>query len=277
MFRKYGLLGILMILFAELNFLLKIEPFARWYFPIIWIGYILVIDALVYRIKQRSLLTRRLHEFLVLALISAVFWWIFEFINFQVGNWHYVNPSGSTSLANGIIMATLSFATVLPAVVETLHLLEAMHTWKRVHYRKHLHITPYLLHGMILCGIVCFLLVFVIPTLAFPLVWLAFFLLLDPLNYMHGIPSIIGHLHQGRWRFVLQLGLAGLICGFFWEFWNYWAIVKWNYTIPYVGFLKIFEMPILGYLGYPPFALELYAMWHFVRSLHLPLPKKGIV
>jgi hypothetical protein len=34
-----------------------------------------------------------------------------------------------------------------------------------------------------------------------------------------------------------------------------------------VGFLKIFEMPVLGYLGYLPFALELYAMYWFCMWL----------
>jgi len=67
----------------------------------------------------------------------------------------------------------------------------------------------------------------------------------------------------------LSLLAAGLMCGFFWEFWNYWAITKWYYNVPYVGFFKIFEMPILGYLGYLPFALELYAMYWFTRSLFL--------
>ena len=57
--------------------------------------------------------------------------------------------------------------------------------------------------------------------------------------------------------------------GFLWEFWNYYAIPKWTYDIPFVGFFKIFEMPILGYLGYLPFALELYAMYYFfTQTLH---------
>jgi hypothetical protein len=31
--------------------------------------------------------------------------------------------------------------------------------------------------------------------------------------------------------------------------------------------LKIFEMPLPGYLGFPPFALECFTMYVFVRSL----------
>ncbi len=52
MFRWYGLLGIVLIAFAELNFFLKIEPFAEKYFIIVWIGYILTIDALVYKLQK---------------------------------------------------------------------------------------------------------------------------------------------------------------------------------------------------------------------------------
>ncbi|MEK6904743.1 MAG: hypothetical protein AABW87_04080 [Nanoarchaeota archaeon] len=270
MFRKYGLLGILMILFVEINFILKIQPFAGWYFPIVWFGYIFVVDALVYKIKGRSLMSNNMKEFLILLLISAVFWWIFEFVNFRLENWSYFSDGLPTTLSRNMWMATISFSTVVPAVVETMHLLESIRKLSHIHLHKHFKITRHFLYWMVFAGILAFTLVFVIPKLAFPLVWLAFFLILDPINYIHGVPSIVGHLKQGNWRFVILLGLAGLICGFFWEFWNYWAIIKWQYNIPYVGFLKIFEMPILGYLGYLPFGLELYAMYHFVRSLHIP-------
>jgi hypothetical protein len=60
---------------------------------------------------------------------------------------------------------------------------------------------------------------------------------------------------------------SGLCCGLLWEFWNYWALTKWTYTVPYAGEFKLFEMPVLGYLGFPPFALEAFAMYNFLRSL----------
>ncbi|MDO8556834.1 MAG: hypothetical protein Q7R96_06730 [Nanoarchaeota archaeon] len=273
MFRKYGLLGILLILFVELNFYLRIEPFAHWYFQIIWFSYILVVDALVYNIKQRSLLMNNRKNFLVLCLISAVFWWIFELMNYQVGNWTY-GTTGAQGLALNPVRATIAFATVLPAIVETMHLLEALHLFHHQPLKKHIPISKTLLYGCISAGILSFILFSLFPSIGFPLLWLAFFLLLDPINYLHGQPSILKHLKQGNWTFVILLGLAGLICGFFWEFWNYWSTNKWFYHIPYVGFWKIFEMPLLGYLGYPPFALELYAMWHFIQSLHVPTPIK---
>jgi len=34
---------------------------------------------------------------------------------------------------------------------------------------------------------------------------------------------------------------------------------KWTYDVPYVGALKVVEMPLLGYGGYLPFAFEIFA------------------
>ena len=68
---------------------------------------------------------------------------------------------------------------------------------------------------------------------------------------------------------------AGGACGLLWEFWNYWAATKWTYTVPYLGGVKLFEMPVLGFLGFPPFAVECWAMYVFCRSLLTPRPRAG--
>jgi hypothetical protein len=122
---------------------------------------------------------------------------------------------------------------------------------------------------MLILGIFCFIAPLLFPRYAFPLIWLSLFFILDPINYLHKQPSIIDHIKKGNWKILLSLLLAGIILGFLWEFWNYWAVPKWIYTVPFVGFFKIFEMPILGYLGYFPFSFELYAMYWFVRSLFI--------
>ena len=41
--------------------------------------------------------------------------------------------------------------------------------------------------------------------------------------------------------------------------WNFYSLPKWTYTIPYVGFWHVFEMPLLGYLGYLPFGIVVFA------------------
>jgi len=61
-----------------------------------------------------------------------------------------------------------------------------------------------------------------------------------------------------------QMGLH-VGCGVLWEFWNYWSGAKWIYAIPFFNYWKVFEMPLVGYLGFMPFALECYLFWQLLR------------
>jgi hypothetical protein len=204
-------------------------------------------------------------HFIGLFILSAFFWSIFEFLNIFVQNWTY---TGVENLGRGKeIFTILSFSTVLPALFETTSLIKAIHLFDKITLKKKYNITKKTLYTMIILGIFCFFLPLIIPQFTFPLVWLSFFLFLDPINYMCKQPSIIGHIKNHSLVIPLSLLAAGIVLGFLWEFWNYYAVVKWTYDIPFVGFFKIFEMPILGYLGYFPFAFELYAMYWFVRNL----------
>ncbi len=260
-----------MILFTELNFYFKIEPFASWYFPIIWFGYIFLVDAIIYKLKGHSLIMSRKEQFVKALLLSALIWWIFELINLKTLNWNYgINTYGRLFSLFGIIKASIAFSTVLPAVIETLELVKTFKFINHVKLIEHHKITYKFLRGMIYIGAIMLILTVAWPKYFFPFMWLAFFFILDPINYLHNQPSIIGYWKSGNIKIPIALFVTGTIAGLLWEFWNYYAIIKWYYEIPFVGFFKIFEMPILGYLGYGPFAWELFAMYYFVRSLHLP-------
>lgn len=274
MFKKYGVAGIILIILLQVNFFLKIEPFASWYFPLIWVAYILVVDAAVYNLKRKSWISNSFLSFVGVFILSAFFWYVFEALNIFVQNWDYV---GTVSLGRGkALFKFLSFATVLPAFFETVELIRAFKLFDKVKLKKKFSVTKGFLYGMIFSGVICFFAPIFFPRFAFPFVWLSFFLILDPINYLNNQPSIIRHLKDRKLAIPLSLLLAGIILGFLWEFWNYWAIPKWTYDIPFVGFFKIFEMPILGYLGYFPFAFELYAMYWFVRSLIVHIEKELI-
>ena len=65
----------------------------------------------------------------------------------------------------------------------------------------------------------------------------------------------------------LCLLAAGLVCGLWWEAWNYFAITRWVYIFPVLNFWKVFEMPVLGFLGFPAFALEAAVMVNFLKIL----------
>ncbi|MBP1621033.1 MAG: hypothetical protein H6Q02_1800, partial [Acidobacteria bacterium] len=51
------------------------------------------------------------------------------------------------------------------------------------------------------------------------------------------------------------------------------AASRWTYTVPFLGQLKLFEMPALGFLGFAPFALAVFALYQFLRGL---LPGRAI-
>ena len=96
-------------------------------------------------------------------------------------------------------------------------------------------------------------------------VWLGFILLLDPINARLGGESLFADLRARRYDRLVNLAFSGLLCGVLWEFWNYWSRAKWHYTVPIMEKLKLFEMPIPGYLGFPAFAFECFTMYVFVR------------
>lgn len=122
-------------------------------------------------------------------------------------------------------------------------------------------------------GVVLLITPFVVPAparvyMAAP-VWLGFIFLLDPLNAWLGTESLLVDLESGHVDRMLNLAFSGLLCGVLWEFWNYWAGAKWHYTVPIMEDLKIFEMPVPGYLGFPAFAIECFTMYVFVRAAFL--------
>jgi hypothetical protein len=112
------------------------------------------------------------------------------------------------------------------------------------------------------------MLLFVIcwPDLFFPLVWTAVYCLIEPLNVRLGNRSLLDDLARGDWRPVIALGGGCLVCGFFWEMWNFLSYPKWIYRIPFADWLPLFEMPLAGYLGYLPFSWELFALYHLVTG-----------
>jgi hypothetical protein len=98
-------------------------------------------------------------------------------------------------------------------------------------------------------------------------VWLGFIFLLDPINAWLGAPSLFTRTRAGNRDLLINLMASGLLCGLLWEFWNYWARAKWHYTVPIMESVKLFEMPLPGFLGFPAFALECFTMYVFVRQL----------
>ena len=241
------------------------EP-VRWYtfFPL-WFGYILSVDGLNLRLSGRSFLTSSPRQFAGMFVISMPLWWIFEALNLRLDNWTYHLPLDYPPVVYAIL-ASIAFSTVVPAVLETAALYQSFSiSWMQRRTRpRDLHRRT--LFGAIGAGLVMLALVALFPLQAFPLTWLSLFFVIDPINALAGRPSLIVQAASGQWSTVMALGCAGLTCGLFWELWNYWSMPKWTYDVPYVGVFKLFEMPILGYGGYVPFAFEIFALVSLVSA-----------
>ena len=241
------------------------------FFPL-WLGYALAVDALVLRWRGTSLLTRSPRDFALLFACSAPAWWLFEALNWRTQNWEYLGAERFGGLTY-FLLTTLSFSTVMPAVFETAELVRSAGWMRRLSNGPRLKPTRPLLLAMLGVGLAMAALSMSLPGYFYPFLWGSAFFLAEPVNAWLGRPSLLGYLGRGDWRPVVALALGALVCGFLWELWNFYSYPKWTYHTPGVEFLHVFEMPLLGFLGYPPFGLELYALAHLIAPrpprLHL--------
>jgi len=232
--------------------------FQRFTFTPLWFGYVVVINALTLRRTGHCMLTDRPGYALRLFAVSAVFWWFFEYLNRFVQNWYYVEIGQLTPLEY-LVFATLPFSTVLPAVLGTYEFLDSF-----PRLRNGLTGLPPLrtsrprlagaLTLVIFClGLACLPL---LPEYLFPMLWVSPLFIIIGLQAATGRRTILAGVADGNWRELCLLALSSLVCGFFWEMWNFHSLARWEYSVPFVHAFKVFEMPILGYAGYLPFGIE---------------------
>ena len=226
-------------------------------FSPLWFSFIVVINALCQRRSGTSLMTGRPGFFLLLFPTSAAFWWFFEYLNRFVQNWYYIGPEFSSQ--EYFWYATLPFSTVLPAVLSTRQFLLSS-PWLRDRYTDFCPFTVsaqrriavaslgFAAAGLTLIG--------VWPNYLFPLLWISPLLIIVSLQTLLKEQNIIHQMGSGDWSVAVASMIAALICGLFWEMWNFFSLAKWQYSIPYVHRFLVFEMPILGFAGYLPFGLE---------------------
>lgn len=234
------------------------------FFPL-WLGYVLLVDGVTAVLTGTSLSERSRPAFLTLFVVSAPAWWIFELLNIRLGNWVYLLPHRYSWL-NYHAQASLAFSTVVPAVFCTAELVRSTIIRGPVRW---LRLAPGRVGLLRIAGsgLVALLLTQLAPSVFFPLVWLALFFIFDPVARLLGRPSVAGQVAVGRWDTVLVLWVSTLWCGFLWEMWNSRAMPKWTYELPAAEWFRVFEMPILGFGGYLPFGLELYALYRLASGL----------
>jgi hypothetical protein len=264
-------------------------------FTPLWIAFILLVNAFTVRRTGRCLMLSRTRPFLLLFPVSAGFWWSFEYINRFVGNWRYVSVTEfgaaeyflfATLPFSTVLPAVLSTRELLLSYPR---LDGAFREWRPLSPAPpHLELradgvppmdvakgairaprrrgTPAAgrtggrrpgaigLAALLLSCAALFA-VGIVPDFAFPLVWVAPPTLLISLAALRGEPHALSGIASGDWRPAVSSVLAALLCGFFWETWNFGSYAKWVYSVPYVDAPHVFEMPLLGYAGYLPFGV----------------------
>jgi len=199
-------------------------------FPLAWIGVLVALDG-VARYRRGGSPLRTPADWIAAGAASIVCWDVFELVNLRLRNWWYVGVSPDP-WAGGVFGA-ISFATVLPAM----RLLSAQlagaqpvdaprRPWKAA------------------AGAVMLLLALAFPRYAFPLAWI----------FLWPICATLAGVRV-PWR-AMALGLP---LGLLWESLNWRCARGWFYTVPFFEKPRLFEMPLPGYLGYLPFALECLA------------------
>jgi hypothetical protein len=268
------LIGLVVMIVSEAATLARIEPFWSWNTPIAWTGFILFADGIVWRARRNSWIRSSPREFIFLAIGSIPLWLVFEFYNLFIQNWHYVGLPENPALR--YFGYAWSFATIWPAIFEAAELIAVLRgrtrrgpPWTLKPRRVSTARVKFLTRLSIAFGAALLIWPLAWPSryLAAP-VWLGFIFLLDPINARLGGESIVRDLVvRGDANRLVNLGLSGFLCGILWEFWNYWSRAKWHYTVPIMEQLKIFEMPVPGYLGFPAFAVECFTMYVFLRTV----------
>lgn len=244
---------------------------------LVWVGYLVFLEGVLTWQQGRSPIRQRPHHFAMLFLASVTIWCVFDWINFYyIHAWNYI---GMPPLNLATLTAyVLAFGTIVPGMLMTGQVLMnlGLFNWARTHRQLPLFSNPALLITSAIVGLAMFLwpILYHDPITNLTL-WTSLVFLLDPINFALGRPSMFRDWTAGRFDRTLAAFAGGLGCGFLWEFWNYWALAKWTYHLPFLGTTepyKYFEMPLVGLIGFIPFGIECWIMWQLMR-----IPLDGLV
>src|SRR6266404_6675301 len=203
--KLHGHAGLLIILLAEALLFSGNQVVGRWFTPIVCTGYILFVDALVYKLKGHSLLVNNRAEFLIIAVVSIGSWWVFELYNaprFWRSDlelwWHYHNLEPNPFLRR--VGYDWAFATIFPLLFLTAELFAAT-LFKQKSRSLTINFSRPILIGLAIVGAAGATGPLLYPSAWFaPVIWLSFIFLFDPVNASRGQPSITNDLRHGDWR-----------------------------------------------------------------------------
>jgi hypothetical protein len=243
--------------------------------PLFW-GFTLMLDGWAYvRNNGNSLISNSFREVLAMGVASISGWLIFEFLNFFVlDNWIY--PAGLLLDDDEfVIYAVLGSSGLMPMCFEWYYILKTSRFFRnRFTYGPKLTVPDWVVTLILIVGLGSLSVIAFFPDLLFGFLWLAPLCVLAAALSKLKIWTPFALLKEGNWTPVLLFNIAYLIQGFLVEFWNYFSAIHhedgtfsthnpdyWSYSVPYVNVLHVFEMPLLGFLGYMPFGLYCVIWW----------------
>jgi hypothetical protein len=242
----------------------------------LWWGFILMLDGLVYyRTGGNSLIHNEPTEIIAMGVVSISGWLIFEYFNFFINlNWYYPNAhlKGHDEF---LLYAVFGSSAFIPMTFEWYFLLRSFNFFNS-HYRHgpKLNINKKILLAVLIISIIGMYLAPKHSDLLFFILWLGPLVILSIVLEILGIWTPFNAIKQrGDWTSLLVFAPTFLFQGFLLECWNYLSAghnnnqpqtnnpAYWVYCIPYVSNYHVFEMPILGYLGYIPFSVYCWIWW----------------
>jgi hypothetical protein len=243
--------------------------------PIFW-GFTFILDGIVYKLRGgSSIINDNPKEMIGIGSASVSGWMLFELLNFFIKmNWYY--PLGNQIHDNYFLMyALVGSSGLLPMAFEWYDLLR---TFPKIKHRfdggKKIVIPAWSSWVLLAVSLVGMFFMGLYPEQLFWSLWVWPLLILSIVVAKMKIYSPFTPVKDGNWSPLLLFALAYLLQGVAMEGWNYFSgthsngeVIKtlspayWVYNVPYVHRYRIFEMPLLGYVGYLPFSVYCWIYW----------------
>lgn len=253
--------------------------------PLFW-GFTLMLDGWVYkRNNGRSLISIIPQELIGIGMASVSGWMIFEFLNFFIDdNWYY--PMGKIiDREEFLLYACIISSGLLPLAFEWYCVFQ---TFPKLNFRFSngikLVFSERLKWISLIGGLGGLFASGLFPMQLFGALWLSPPIILAVVLDKIGVWTPFKPIGQGNWSPLLLSALTYLVTGFCLEGQNYLSAIHdgqnvlftedpayWQYSIPYVNVLHVFEMPLLGFFGYLPFGIYCWLWWiAFATLLNIP-------
>lgn len=259
--------------------------------PLFW-GFTLMIDGWVYiRSGGKSLIAQFPRSVVGIGVSAVLGWMIFEYLNnFVLESWYYpfadIIPQDEF-----VIYAVIGSSGLIPPAIEIYTLLRTFPNLL-VKYSQGPAITlpKWSLYIILAVSIISLFLPPFFPDYMFPALWYAPLMLISVVLTFCGIWTPFTPVKSGDYSYVMLLSFSYVILGFCLEGFNFISgthtlsppdscgVIRnmvdhttnssyWIYSIPFCNKYHIFEMPVLGYLGYFPFGLYCAVWWILFASI----------